>query len=291
MINILAPAKINLALDVLYRRPDGYHEVDMVMQSLTLADEICLEPGEDIELYCNHGAVPLDSRNLAWRAVRLIQEELALSKGIKITIHKKIPVAAGLAGGSTDAAAVLLGLDQLWKLNLPQSQLRELGVKLGADVPFCIMRQSARAQGIGEKLTPINSALQCRVLLITPNIGVSTPFVYNQLRTDRIGKHPRVAEVIAALQTGDPERLAREWGNVLEEVVMRHFPEVAFIKNLIKSEGIGPCLMSGSGPTVFALNPQEERLPALYRQLPPKWFTCVCEFINCCDLNGMEHGS
>jgi 4-diphosphocytidyl-2-C-methyl-D-erythritol kinase len=284
MIKILAPAKINLALDVLCRRPDGYHEVDMVMQSLTLADEICLEPGEDIELTCNHSAVPLDSRNLAWRAVRLIQAESAISAGIKIIIKKQIPVAAGLAGGSTDAAAVLLGLNRLWKLHLPQSKLMELGVKLGADVPFCIMGQSARAQGIGEKLTPFTSGLQCRVLLITPNIGVSTPFIYHQLRTDRIEKHPRITEVIAALQTGDLKQLAREWGNVLEEVVLRHFPEVAFIKNLLKTEGVGPCLMSGSGPTVFALNPSEARLPALYRQLPPEWFTCVCEFSNGCHL-------
>jgi 4-diphosphocytidyl-2-C-methyl-D-erythritol kinase len=287
MLKILAPAKINLALDVLCRRPDGYHEVDMVMQSITLADEIWLEPGAEIELHCDHSAVPLDSRNLAWRAVRIIQEEMGISTGIKITIHKNIPVAAGLAGGSTDAAAVLLGLNRLWKLDLPQSKLMELGVKLGADVPFCIMRQTARARGIGEKLNRIISHLQCKVLLITPNIGIPTPFVYNQLRTDRIEKHPGISEVIAALQAGDPVKLAHEWGNVLEEVVMRHFKEVVFIRNLLISEGIGPCLMSGSGPTVFALNPPEASLPALFRQIPSDWFTCVCEFKNYGDSNSL----
>jgi 4-diphosphocytidyl-2-C-methyl-D-erythritol kinase len=278
MITISATAKINLALDVLYRRPDGYHEVDMVMQSLTLADEILLEPAENIELLCNHRDVPVDSRNLAWRAAKLIQDEFGINAGVKIIIQKNIPVAAGLAGGSTDAAAVLIGLSQLWGLNLSQSKLMELGLKLGADVPFCIMQQTARAEGIGEKLSRIESGLHCKVLLITPNIYVSTPFVYQQLQTDLIRRHPKIVEVIAALQTGDIEKLANGWGNVLEEVVLRHFKAVAFIKSLLKAEGFEYCLMSGSGPSVFVLDPPDERLPVIYQKIPPEWFTCVCEF-------------
>ncbi|HYH01693.1 MAG TPA: 4-(cytidine 5'-diphospho)-2-C-methyl-D-erythritol kinase, partial [Bacillota bacterium] len=270
--------KINLALDVLYRRPDGYHEVDMVMQPLTLADEIFLEPAPQIELTCQNSQVPQNQQNLAWKAAELLRRKYEINQGVKITLQKNIPVAAGLAGGSTDAAAVLTGLNQLWDLRLSMAELMELGVKLGADVPFCVLQQTARAQGIGEILTPLKTSLDCQVLLITPNIGVSTPLVYQQLVVAEIQKHPRINQVIAALEQGDLARLVTEWGNVLEEVVLPRYPQVKQLKELLKRHGAVHCLMSGSGPSVFALNPSETSIEGILRELPPEWFRCVCRF-------------
>ncbi|HEY8464741.1 MAG TPA: 4-(cytidine 5'-diphospho)-2-C-methyl-D-erythritol kinase [Bacillota bacterium] len=280
MIKILAPAKINLALDVLRRRPNGYHEVDMVMQPLTLADEIVLEPSPELELFCNQPQLPTDCRNLAWQAADLLRREMAIADGVRITIHKKIPVAAGLAGGSSDAAAVLNGLNQLWQLGLTTVELMELGLKLGADVPFCVLQQTARAQGIGEQLTPFASSLKCRVLIITPNVAVSTAAVYRQLVVETIQRHPQVTEVIAALQEGNLERLADSWGNVLEEVVLPRYPEVVKIKATLRRFGAVHCLMSGSGPSVFALDPPEACIGLILQELPELWFKSLCDFKN-----------
>ena len=278
MLKLLAPAKINLALDVLSRRNDGYHDVDMVMQPLTLADEILLEPAMEIELSCQNPQVPLNRQNLAWKAAELLQRKYDVKQGVKITIQKNIPVAAGLAGGSTDAAAVLTGLNRLWDLKLSREELMELGVQLGADVPFCILQQTARAQGIGEVLTPLQIGLDCRVLLITPNIGVSTALVYQQLVVAEIKRHPGIDQVITGLEQGDLDRLVTYWGNVLEEVVFPRYPQVKQLKEVLKRHGAVHCLMSGSGPSVFALNPPEASIEEIYRELPPEWFRCLCRF-------------
>lgn len=279
MEKISAPAKINLALDVLYRRSDGYHEVDMIMQSITLADELEFELSDRIELTCDLPGLPLNEKNLAWQAVRLIQTELRINSGVKITIHKKIPVAAGLAGGSADAAATLIGLNRLWKLHLTQGQLMELGVKLGADVPFCILQGTARAQGIGEKLTKIDSQVTGKVLLVTPNIAVTTPEVYRQLKVDQIQQHPHVDQMITALHTGNCKQLPTMWGNVLETVVLPSYPEVKRLKGIFTDCGVKACLMSGSGPSVFGLNPSAEQVSQIERHLPPEWFHCLCKFV------------
>lgn len=277
---INAPAKINLALDVLADRPDGYHEVDMVMQNIALADEIFFEPGEEIELTCSNPDIPTDKHNLAWRAADLIRRETGCLKGIKIHIEKRIPVAAGLAGGSTDAAAVLIGLNQLWKLGLSQKELMNFGVKLGADVPFCILRQTSRAEGIGEKLSTIDSKLHCNVLLITPDVPVSTALVYQSIITPEIKKHPNINEVITALETGDIDRLTKHWGNVLEEVVLKKFPMVAELKeSLICKFGLNRVLMSGSGPSVFALEPDLKIVDQIRTSLPSTWFCSMTHFI------------
>lgn len=281
-MNITAPAKINLALDVIGDRPDGYHEVDMVMQSIGLTDRIELKNSETIILTCTNPQVPVDRKNLAWRAAELLQEVAkerhGEAPGVEIHIEKKIPVAAGLAGGSTDAAGVLIGLNQLWKLDLTPTELMALGLKLGADVPFCIMQHTARAEGIGEKLTAISSKLHCSVLLITPNVEVSTAMVYRSLDTKGIKKHPDINGVIDALETGDIERLCATWGNVLEEVVLGKFPEVAELKRLLGDFGLHAVMMSGSGPSVFALNVDHKQADAIQKALPSAWFCTLTEF-------------
>ncbi len=278
-MQIIAPAKINIALDVIARRADGYHQVDMVMQSIELSDQVTLEPAAKVELCCNLPYLPVDERNLAWRAARLLQETAGISRGVKIKINKKIPVAAGLAGGSADAAAVLIGLNNLWDLGLSQSEMMKLGVKLGADVPFCIMKGTARAEGIGEQLTPLATTLECRVLLVTPNVQVSTAHVYQKLQIEKIGKHPQIPLVIAALEEGDSRTLFEVWGNVLEEVVLSEKPIVARVKSYFNSFGINNCLMSGSGPSVFALDPPQEIIEEFLAGLPTGWFGCLTGFL------------
>jgi 4-diphosphocytidyl-2-C-methyl-D-erythritol kinase len=279
MDKILAAAKLNLVLDVLYRRPDGYHEVDMIMQTISLADELELEPNDRIELICDCPGLPVDQKNLVWKAVKLIQLEYGISKGIKITINKKIPVAAGLAGGSTDAAATLLGLNRLWNLNLTQTQLLQLGLRLGADVPFCILQGTARAEGVGEKLTPLKSGLSGNVLLVTPNIALATPEVYRRLKFGQITEHPRVLEAVTAIENGNLTQLRASWGNVLETAVMPYYPELRWLKGIFNQYGVEACLMSGSGPSIFGLNPTEEQIKLIISCLPPEWFYCKCELV------------
>lgn len=276
---IHAPAKINLALDVISKRPDGYHQVDMVMQSIELADQLTLEPAANIELSCDNPEIPKNETNLAWRAACLLQDTNGISKGVKITINKNIPLAAGLAGGSADAAAVLIGLNELWDLGYSHLELMKLGLRLGADVPFCIMQGTARARGIGEQLTQINGSLKCKVLLVTPNIQVSTPVVYQKLRIDEIKHHPKISAVIAALGNGDTNLLYANWGNVLEDVVLRENSLVKQVKMYFNRFGLKYCLMSGSGPTVFALDPPVETIDPFLAGLPSEWFGCLTGFI------------
>lgn len=280
MLIIEANAKINLALDVVADLPNGYHEVDMIMQAISLADRITIEPSKKIELTCTNPIIPTDQRNLAWRAVELLQNETGITDGVKIHIEKRIPAAAGLAGGSTDAAAVLIGLNQLWNLGFDQGRLMQLGLKLGADVPFCIMGKTARAQGIGEVLTRINTALNCNLLLITPNIEVSTALVYQSLITPEIQNHPRIDQAIAALETNDLECLTKNWGNVLEEVVFNKFPPVAELKRLLSEElNTDRVLMSGSGPSIFVLEPDPNKVESVKKLLPADWFCAMTQFI------------
>jgi 4-diphosphocytidyl-2-C-methyl-D-erythritol kinase len=279
-MQIEASAKINLALDVITRRADGYHQVDMVLQSIELSDQVTLEPAAGIELICNPPGLPVDERNLAWRAARLLQETLGISKGVSIKIEKKIPIAAGLAGGSADAAAVLIGLNDLWELGLSQLELMRIGVRLGADVPFCIKKGTARAEGIGERLTTINSSLMSKVLLVTPNCQVSTAQVYQGLKIERIKKHPHIPLVISALEAGDRSALYAAWGNVLEEAVLMENPLVMRVKAYFKKFGISNCLMSGSGPSVFALDPPEEIINNFLAELPTEWFGCLTGILN-----------
>ncbi|NNU85157.1 4-(cytidine 5'-diphospho)-2-C-methyl-D-erythritol kinase [Geobacillus sp. BMUD] len=268
-LSIKAPAKINLSLDVLYKRPDGYHEVKMVMTTIDLADRIELValPEEDaIRIVSQNRFVPDDCRNLAYQAAKLLKETFSIRQGVAISITKHIPVAAGLAGGSSDAAATLRGLNKLWQLGLTMDELAELGAKIGSDVAFCVYGGTALATGRGEIITPIASPPPCWVVLAKPPIGVSTAEVYRNLELERVS-HPDVDAMVSAIERQDYAAICRLVGNVLEEVTLKKYPEVAHIKEQMKRFGADAVLMSGSGPTVFGLIEHDSRMQRVYNGL------------------------
>lgn len=279
MLTRFAPAKINLALDILCKRPDGYHEIDTVMQSIALADQLTFEASSRLELTCSDSRLPTDHHNLAWKAAELLQRELGIGRGVKIHIHKNIPIEAGLAGGSTDAAEVLLALNEFWNLGLSTDELVSLGAGLGADVPFCIRRGSFRAGGIGERLMKIHSTMHCDLLLITPNTPISTAKAYGRFNKERILKRPQVDGVVRAMETGDFELLTNSWGNVFEELVLEDFPGVGQVKKVFRQYGLTANLMSGSGPSVYALNPPSEVIEPIFTAIPREWFRCYTYFL------------
>lgn len=260
MLYVKAPAKINLTLDVLSKRPDGYHEVEMIMTTVDLADRVGLEPRTDQEIiiHSTSNFVPDDQRNLAYQAAKLMKDTYGIEEGVSITIDKQIPIAAGLAGGSSDAAATLKGLNELWKLHLSLDQIAELGAQIGSDVPYCVYGGTAIARGRGEKIDHIGAPPNCWVVLAKPTIGVSTAAVYGGLNIDQI-KHPNTQAMMDAISTGDYAAMCSNLGNVLEAVTMELHPEVASIKEQMKRFGADAVLMSGSGPTVFGLVSNEVR--------------------------------
>lgn len=264
-----APAKINLSLDVLHKRADGYHEVEMVMTMVDLADRLEMQelPRDTIIISSQAGYIPLDEKNLAFQAARLIKERYGVKKGVYIHLDKKIPVAAGLAGGSSDAAATLRGLNRLWQLNIPTEELMRLGAELGSDVPFCVTGGTAIARGRGELLEPIEAPPQCWVILAKPPINVSTADVYGRLNAKAIKNHPSTAEVRAAIEERNFERLCASLGNVLEEVTLDLYPEVRQLKDCMMKLGSDGVLMSGSGPTVFGLVAKENKAARIYNGL------------------------
>ncbi len=265
---VKAPAKINLSLDVLHKRPDGYHEVKMVMTTIDLADRIELIPlsSDTIKIISHNRFVPDDHRNLAYQAAKLLKETFGIREGVAISITKTIPVAAGLAGGSSDAAATLRGLNKLWKLGLTLDQLAELGAKIGSDVSFCVYGGTAIATGRGEKIEHIPAPPPCWVILAKPTIGVSTAEVYRNLNLNTI-THPDVDGMVQAIKSQNYERICSLVGNVLEDVTLRKYPEVANIKEQMKRFGADAVLMSGSGPTVFGLVQYDSRLQRIYNGL------------------------
>jgi 4-diphosphocytidyl-2-C-methyl-D-erythritol kinase len=280
MLTRFAPAKINLALDILYKRPDGYHEIDSVMQTIALADKLTFEPQPLLELACDDGRLPTDQRNLVWQAAELLKQTSGVTNGVKIQIYKNIPLAAGLAGGSTDAAETLLALNDLWKVGLSKDELIALGVKLGADVPFCIQRGTARAGGIGEKLSGIESKLNCSLLLVTQNIEISTAKAYSRYVTVKDLKHPQVSRVETALEKGDFQMLIESWGNVFEELGdSNELSTIRQVKDLFYQYGLNANLMSGSGPSVFALDPPSEIVEPFLAAVPPEWSCCLTQFL------------
>ena len=268
-LKLKARAKINLGLDVIRKREDGYHDLRMVMQTIGLCDELVLSQveTEGIFVSTNRPELPTDERNLVYRAARLLREKFGLPGGIRIHLEKKIPMAAGLAGGSTDAAAVLKGMNDLYSLGLSEAQLCERGVKLGADIPYCIMGGTALAEGIGERLTRLPEAPQCSVLLTKPWIDVSTAFVYGHLRADELQDHPDIDGQIAAVWSGDFSGMTEKMGNVLETVTIPAYPVVQEIKEEMLELGAAGAMMSGSGPTVFGLFDDREKAEAAYRRM------------------------
>ncbi|MGG3737705.1 4-(cytidine 5'-diphospho)-2-C-methyl-D-erythritol kinase [Aeribacillus pallidus] len=265
---VKAPAKINLSLDVLHKRPDGYHEVEMVMTTVDLADRIELtELKEDeVKIVTHNRFVPDDHRNHAYQAAQLLKDTYGIKKGVHIEINKEIPVAAGLAGGSSDAAAVLRGLNELWKLGLSLDELAQLGSQIGSDVSFCVYGGTALATGRGEKISHLPSPPNCWVILAKPATGVSTAEVYKNLNLRQI-QHPNTKGMIEAIYEQNYEKVCEHVGNVLESVTLHMHPEVAHIKEQMKRFGADAVLMSGSGPTVFGLVQHDSRLQRIYNGL------------------------
>ncbi|TCT13955.1 4-diphosphocytidyl-2-C-methyl-D-erythritol kinase [Natranaerovirga pectinivora] len=254
-IHLKARAKINLALDILNRRPDGYHEVRMIMQTINLFDRLYLKKinKPEIIIKTNLPFIPTDNNNLVYKAADLIRKEFDISQGLYIQLHKVIPVAAGLAGGSSDAAAVLTGLNTLYNLNLSNKDLMALGVTIGADVPYCIMRGTALAEGIGEKLTPLDPMPNCYILIVKPNINVSTAYVYSKVNINEFETRPNIDKMIEAIKSSDLNKISSCMGNVLETVTIKEYPVIDKLKRLMLEKGAIGSMMSGSGPTVFGI--------------------------------------
>ncbi len=263
-----APAKINLALDVLFKRPDQYHEVEMVMTTVDLADRIELEElkKNEIQIYSHNRYVPDDDRNLAYQAAALLKERYAIKQGVGIKIEKNIPVAAGLAGGSSDAAATLRGLNKLWNLGLSLDELATIGSEIGSDVSFCVYGGTALATGRGEKIQHLSSPPKCWVVLAKPVMGVSTADIYKRLDIQK-AKHPNIQAMLNAIHNQDYQAVCDNLGNVLESVTLSLYPEVLHIKNQMKKFGADAVLMSGSGPTVFGLVEHDSRMHRVYNGL------------------------
>lgn len=263
-----APAKINLTLDVLHKREDGFHEVEMVMTTVDLADRVWFRSMNDgrITIKTSEAFVPNDRRNLAYQAAELMMRTYGVQKGVEITLEKKIPVAAGLAGGSSDAAATLRGLNRLWKLGLSLDELSVLGAKIGSDVSFCVYGGTALATSRGEVIQRLPAPPNCWVILAKPAISVSTATIYRNLNLDAV-KHPNTKGMIKALETASYEGVCKALGNVLEPVTMGIYPEVVVLKEQMKKFGADEVLMSGSGPTVFGLVKNESRVPRIYNGL------------------------
>lgn len=260
-MRLKAYGKINLALDVVRRRPDGYHEVKMVMQTVKIYDgiELYVTNTGKIEVETNLFFLPNNENNLVYKAAKLLMDEFDIRKGLKIKLQKVIPVAAGMAGGSSDAATVLYGVNRLFRLGLSTKQLMERGVKIGADVPYCIMRGTALSEGIGEKLTKLPAPPAITVLVAKPAISVSTKFVYENLHLENVARHPDVDSMVQAIKDKDIDAMSANMENVLETVTIKEYPVIEDIKNIMKENGAVNALMSGSGPTVFGLFTERKR--------------------------------
>lgn len=268
-IKLKARAKINLGLDVLRKREDGYHEVRMIMQTIALYDKLTLrlteKPG--IQVRTNLSFLPVNEDNLVYKAAKLLMDEFRAKQGLEIELNKYIPVAAGLAGGSSDAAAVLAGVNKLLELGLDTQELMARGVRIGADVPYCVMRGTALAEGIGEKLTPLPPMPKCRIVVAKPRVSVSTKFVYGNLKAGELTRHPDIDGQIEALRRGDLKGLACRMENVLETVTVPEYPVIAQIKETMMQHGALNAVMSGSGPSVFGIFEEEDAARRAYEAL------------------------
>lgn len=254
-----AYAKINLGLDVIGRLENGYHEVKMIMQTVGIFDVLTLtKTSEGIVVSTDNGELPTDDNNLIYKAARLMIETYDIPHGVRIHLEKNIPIAAGMAGGSTDAAATFLGMNELFSLGASEEELRGLGIKIGADVPYCIMGGTALAEGIGEKLTRLPDAPDCCLLVAKPDINVSTKYVYEHLDAEGVDIHPDIDGMREAIEQGSLEGIVTRLGNVLEVVTVKKYTIIEEIKKTMLSYGAKGSLMSGSGPTVFGIFENEE---------------------------------
>ena len=259
-LTLKAHGKINLGLDVVRRLENGYHEVRMVMQSVELADTVTMRrlPEDKIVLKTDREGLPCDEGNLAYRAAKLVKEKYAVREGVEIFLEKKIPMAAGMAGGSADCAAVFKGMNELFGLGLSLGEMQREGVKLGADVPYCLLGGCALSEGIGEVLTPLKSPPECVLLLAKPDIDVSTKYVYENLRLNQLKRHPDIDGILRSIEAGDLTGMCGRLENVLESVTGKKYPVIGEIEKAMEAEGALRALMSGSGPTVFGIFRERE---------------------------------
>lgn len=260
-MKLRAFAKINLGLDVIRRREDGYHDVRMIMQTIQMYDQLEMEKksSKGIALTANLSYIPVNENNLVYKAAKLLMDQYQIKEGVSIHLNKFIPVAAGMAGGSSDAAAALVGMNKLFRLGLSKEELMKAGVKIGADVPYCIMRGTALSEGIGEKLTALPSLPACYILIGKPGVSVSTKFVYTNLKLDEKTKHPDIDGMLDALRRKDLYGITDRMENVLESVTVPAYPVIQEIKDHMKAHGALNALMSGSGPTVFGIFDDKEK--------------------------------
>lgn len=268
-IRLNAMAKINLGLDVTGKRPDGYHELRMVMQMINLYDKIEISKLETPEIIVetNLSFLPVNENNIVYKAAQLLINKFHLTQGVRIVLEKHIPVAAGMAGGSSDAATVLYGMNKLFSLGMTKKQMMEEGVKLGADVPYCVLRTTALSEGIGEILTTLPPMPKCHIVIAKPGISVSTKAVFGKLRVDEIEKHPDIDGIVEAIKAGSLTDIASRLGNTLEEVTIKDYPVIAQIKEEMLAQGALGALMSGSGPTVFGIFDDEKKAKNAYAVL------------------------
>lgn len=254
-LELKAYGKINLGLDVIRKRPDGYHDLDMVMQMVDVYDDVILTRIEGAEIVVRTDTAVLSNGkdNLAYMAAKMLMDEFGIDQGLEITIRKRIPIAGGMAGGSSDCAATLTGVNQMFDLGLSTEELMERGVRLGADVPYCILGGTAIARGIGDILTPLPTPPKCHVIIAKPPVSVSTAFVYGNIKPDKIKKRPDIDGMVSAIRTQDLYKLAKSLYNVMEDITVPQYPVIQEIKMVMLNNGALNSIMSGSGPTVFGL--------------------------------------
>lgn len=265
---IKAYAKVNLGLDVVDRLPNGYHQVKMIMQTVGIYDELTMEKTESgITVTTDSGELPTDENNLIYKAAKLMQEKYGIREGVRIHLQKNIPIAAGMAGGSTDAAATMKGMNRLFGLEAKTEELMAEAVKIGADVPYCIMGGTALAEGIGEKLTALPPVPKMFLLVAKPDINVSTKYVYEHLDAEGIAHHPDIDGMVEAIREGSLQGILKRMENVLETVTIPAHPVIEVIKKRMRELGAADSLMSGSGPTVFGVFPDEESVKKAYEQM------------------------
>ncbi len=261
-IELKAYGKINLTLDVLRKRPDGYHDLDMIMQMVGVYDDVIITKTDkkgEITVGTDAFVLSNEKGNLAYMATKMLFDEFGIDRGVRIHLNKRIPIAGGMAGGSSDCAATLKGINEMFDLGLSTKELMERGVRLGADVPYCILGKTARAEGIGEILTPIAAPPFAHVLIAKPPVSVSTAFVYKNIRPDLITERPNTEKMIKAIEAGDINKMADSLYNVMEDVTIPEYPIIQEVKDVVLREGALGSIMSGSGPTVFGLFDDKEK--------------------------------
>lgn len=274
-LQLEAMAKINLGLDVLRRREDGYHEVKMVMQTVGICDRLDFTKlsGDRILVSTNKEELPADEHNLIYKAAKLMKETYQIREGVSVKLEKNIPIAAGMAGGSTDAAATIHGMARLFDLDLSLEEKQKLGVKIGADVPYCLMGGTALSEGIGEVLTRLPAVPNGYLVVAKPDIDVSTKFVYENLHADSLTRHPDIDGMVESIRNKDLQGIANRMENVLETVTVRQYPVIQEMKAFLKEHGAMNALMSGSGPTVFGLFEKEDTARSAFEAMRERNFT------------------